>query len=1301
MFTQGKISCYLVCLFLISINALAGKYVMSVEVDKVVYQPGAKCNADIRIKIPSEQFGKFTVKVRLEYGLEKRLELPAQSFTLEQKKSIKKAAKAQDDWWDNASGAYLKKDIKISFTVPNEDWGYAVKADLLKDDKVLASAHDEFAVGTDTYRLGQANCYGGGLPDNQTHLQQYAGRKAFWPAKWLKTKGTYLEIMCGLPSEFAGLKTDLDQWISMQGKGNHSKKGILTLIKAAHNLGLKVMLYNNGTPSGWFGSVWARKHPEWLLYTYTGSMLGNQLRVEDLEKMKEWHKTMKPEKDVPAFQPFLLNFYDPKLVEYGCEQILWAADNLGYDGVRFDGNWMLGDVWSGIGYSMDGHRPNKGKSIDGINSRNIRLIKQYIKRKKPDFLFGFNYGNNYECGGARNPDAYRAACRDNGMILWELCAHNGTFSNWCAGAFKLWENSMRVHQDGGIHYGQIAPSNNRYPNNDFYQRYIYITNFAAASHLIGTVYYGHPGYLPIQGLYLRFALRFGKLLYDKDLQPIKNPTAYLNITAGGKRNHNLWWMLYTYKLQAENGYYIITHLVNMPDENLRKENSTLDKQPKPIKDVLVKFSRKPEKVFILDPETVPWMTDKGSVASVRIPELKAWKIVVQKFPGSCAEIPVKRIPERDFKGKDILPDSRSGKIVIPVSTLITGAEGGNSISSSGVPGISFIEDKQAQFGHALHARKYAGGQSVKILSGPNQVMPNAAPGKTRIIWRLKVEDNTGDAPVCTVSGLFGSKEIKASDFHRPGRYQNFSYEYNIYENKANIISLCYHGTVDLWIDNPVLTELHPANDKDYFDSGILDESQSSIRSNVTGKVHVCRGLWHEFFGLNQLLKANGINVDSSWESINATHADIPKAFPITMDELMKYDLVALLNVAASSLQPIRRKNLREYVLRGGTVFIGGGPRSYGHGGYKNTFLEELLPVTIKKFDLRKAKDSTQKIIAGNDVELTGGISFAEQPVNLYYHQVEAKPGATVLLKTADGVPLLTMWKKGAGTVYAFTGTPLGESDKKCWWQWNGWHEILDRIIKATTKKGGTGRISGSAQRESTGFPLIARISGKNDLNAVDAQGRVMHPVKSNGVKPCPQGISLGYGKKKHSAPGTLLYEKGLIKPYGSITFKIKPGWKPLFSDIDQSLPLFYAQTKDGRNFNIYIYCVASQAEKKVHVLAMGMNIHSNDKGTKEFSGHSILYPITKAYGGLVGITPSIWQKGKERTITVEWSPTQLVLKENGMVMVSKDFIPAMDLSHFSSAPLYIGSSSSQLSRVILSDIIIRGKEGAISLKKRR
>ncbi len=146
------------------------------------------------------------------------------------------------------------------------------------------------------------------------------------------------------------------------------------------------------------------------------------MSVRDLEKQKQWHVTLNPEPEVGSFQQLHLNFYDPLLIEFGSDQLLAVADELGYDGVRFDGHWMIGDVWSGISFGMDGRRPNRGKSLDEINSGNITNMKQYIRASKPDYLFGYNYGNNYESGGARNPNAYRAACQDGGMILWEGAA---------------------------------------------------------------------------------------------------------------------------------------------------------------------------------------------------------------------------------------------------------------------------------------------------------------------------------------------------------------------------------------------------------------------------------------------------------------------------------------------------------------------------------------------------------------------------------------------------------------------------------------------------------------------------------------------------------------------------------------------------------------------------------------------------------------------------------------------------------------------------------------------------------------
>ena len=126
--------------------------------------------------------------------------------------------------------------------------------------------------------------------------------------------------------------------------------------------------------------------------------------------------------------------------------------------------------------------------------------------------------------------------------------------------------------------------------------------------------------------------------------------------------------------------------------------------------------------------------------------------------------------------------------------------------------------------------------------------------------------------------------------------------------------------------------------------------------------------------------------------------------------------------------------------------MGGGTRAFGHGGYQNTLLGEILPVEVDKFDLKRAEGETQLIRRADDHEITRGISFSGKPRNLYYHNVQVKPGATVVLET-ESAPILTVWKLGHGKVYAMTGTPLGEIENGTpWWEWEGWQAMLDRIL---------------------------------------------------------------------------------------------------------------------------------------------------------------------------------------------------------------------------------------------------------------
>ena len=158
--------------------------------------------------------------------------------------------------------------------------------------------------------------------------------------------------------------------------------------------------------------------------------------------------------------------------------MLQASRQFGYDGVRFDGHWILGDVASGLGYDLQGRRPSGGDSPDKVSAQILQQVRDDTRRHKPDFAIGFNYGDHYQRGGARNPTAYRTACGKGGMILWEGATFGKDYSDWRRGAKKLRENALRVHQNGGIHYGQAhMTSITGLPCNDFSLRYYYITNF--------------------------------------------------------------------------------------------------------------------------------------------------------------------------------------------------------------------------------------------------------------------------------------------------------------------------------------------------------------------------------------------------------------------------------------------------------------------------------------------------------------------------------------------------------------------------------------------------------------------------------------------------------------------------------------------------------------------------------------------------------------------------------------------------------------------------------------------------------
>ncbi|GAF92787.1 unnamed protein product [marine sediment metagenome] len=109
--------------------------------------------------------------------------------------------------------------------------------------------------------------------------------------------------------------------------------------------------------------------------------------------------------------------------------------------------------------------------------------------------------------------------------------------------------------------------------------------------------------------------------------------------------------------------------------------------------------------------------------------------------------------------------------------------------------------------------------------------------------------------------------------------------------------------------------------------------------------------------------------------------------------------------------------------------------------------------------------------------------------------------------------------------------------------------------------------------------------------------------------------------------------------------------------------------------------------------ALSTHVRTNDIGKQELTNHTARYGIMNiTHGGLRLLKKTLWKKGEERAVKVEWSPSQIIIWDNGEKMASNDFAPEMDLSSFN-GPLYFGSNAAKsLPRVMLRDVEIRGTE---------
>jgi len=209
--------------------------------------------------------------------------------------------------------------------------------------------------------------------------------------------------------------------------------------------------------------------------------------------------------------------------------------------------------------------------------------------------------------------------------------------------------------------------------------------------------------------------------------------------------------------------------------------------------------------------------------------------------------------------------------------------------------------------------------------------------------------------------------------------------------------------------------------------------------------------------LKAALEAGGWSVDFQPSHVAA------RDFPYTADDLERYDAVILSDIGANTLLlhpetftrskvlPNRLHAIRDYVARGGGFVMVGGYLTFqgidAKGQYAGTAIEDILPVTLSRFDDRveTPQGVTPKVALAHD---TVARVEGDWPDMLGYNRVTPKDNGNVVVMVGED-PLLVTGTYGQGRTAAFTSDCGPHWAPPPFVDWAGyaplWQGILDWV----------------------------------------------------------------------------------------------------------------------------------------------------------------------------------------------------------------------------------------------------------------
>lgn len=191
-------------------------------------------------------------------------------------------------------------------------------------------------------------------------------------------------------------------------------------------------------------------------------------------------------------------------------------------------------------------------------------------------------------------------------------------------------------------------------------------------------------------------------------------------------------------------------------------------------------------------------------------------------------------------------------------------------------------------------------------------------------------------------------------------------------------------------------------------------------------------------------------------------------FPKTMEELSEYDVVMISDCGANTFNlPMntfirlnqsenKLKMLQEYTANGGALVMIGGYLSFqgieAKGAYKNTYLEEVLPVTLRDGDdrMERCQGVYPKVeLAGHPV--LNNVPKENWPCIYGYNLLSPKDNTQVVVSVEDS-PLIVLgtYGKGRTCAYATDCAPHWSPIDFCTWEGYSvlWNNLVEWLVQS-------------------------------------------------------------------------------------------------------------------------------------------------------------------------------------------------------------------------------------------------------------